>query len=155
MVAPYTPDPYTQAALDEITAHPNDVYTVSPNVWAKLSGATNGNVPSNAQFNPNDPENSVGCQLFGKNCVTEEQFTSKDCPSYVKALSLCKAFGYVDTVAYQKAKDQYAQQNLQDSSSSCEFCDKVSAWFGKVSSRIVVVIVGFVLLYGAFLVYKK
>jgi hypothetical protein len=153
MVTQATYDPYAQAALDEIIAHPNDPYALSPNVYAKVAQANGGVVPPNAQLGAAGDWSyaALSCKYFGANCTNDSAAVTADCPWYLRALSMCKAGGYVNRDAVQAQQDT----NAQAQSSGCAVCDQISAWFGKASKRIVVVIVGFVLLYGAFLVYKK
>lgn len=146
----------SSALVDYINAHPNQNYTFTPDTFAALNAqGANLNSWDSTQVTGLDSytdTRGMSCKLFGANCVDDSQAITSDCPPYAKALNLCKALGRWDKAAVQ------AQQDANDAvqgSYGCTICDQVSSWAGKFAPRVGVVLVGVILLVGAFLVYRK
>lgn len=139
-------DIYAQAALNYLNANPNDKIALSGSVYERVSAANNGSAPSNAV----DNSPSYMCQWFGANCTDDSKSVTADCPSYLKYFNLCKLNGN-----YDSTKTDSAQAANSSNASGCSICDQVSTWFGEKSSTIVAIVVGFVLLFGAFMIWKN
>lgn len=173
-------DPYAAAVLADITAHPNQQYFLSNNVWNSVARASPTGVPSNATFSPYDlgdstdsrstlckwfgvnctdsqnaqnndaPKTSLSCDMFGANCVDDNNFVTNDCPSYLKFFNLCKYSGN-----FNQAASDAASAVSGSTSTGCAVCDSISKWFDGKVSTIAAIAIGFVLLFGAFMIWKN